>query len=88
MNTENDNCDGTGPHTQGEVRSLPTGGMTRAILCRACFLREMNWRRERYQAGEYRWPTHFWDELEVYPKPDVAQEAARMRRRHAKTIGL
>ena len=44
---ENNYCDGSGPHTPGEVRVLPTGGDSNAILCRSCYFREMKYRRDR-----------------------------------------
>ncbi len=39
------NCDGTGPHSTGTRRLLPTGADGKALLCRACFEREMQFRR-------------------------------------------
>jgi len=86
MNT-NDNCDGAGPHTEGEVRLLPIGhgpGGPATItpykhFCRTCFQREKTWRFAQNKSGR-NFPVIIWDEMEVYPKPDVAQEQARMRR--------
>ena len=88
MTTENDNCDGAGPHTEGEVRYLPANARAGHILCRACFGHEIVWRRLRNREVANPFDLPSWAELEVYPKPDVAQEQARMRRRNAKTIGL
>ena len=96
MNT-NDNCDGAGPHTQGEARSLPIGHGN-VILCQKCWTREMKWRKRMNAEFMREHPGHFaslmfrvysWMPFEEdEPQPDVAQEAARMRRRNAKTIGL
>lgn len=48
MRTQNPNCDGGNCISAvGEVRVLPTGGDSNAILCRACFDHEMRFRRER-----------------------------------------
>jgi len=62
------NCDGSGPHTAGEVRVLPTGGDSNAILCRSCFDREIAYRRERNRELSkdcaFKLPT--WDSLKVY----------------------
>jgi hypothetical protein len=44
---ENNDCNGSGPHTPGEVRVLPTGGGGNDILCRSCWARELQYRRER-----------------------------------------
>lgn len=44
---ENWNCNGAGPHASGEVRILPTGGDSNAILCRLCFSREISYRATR-----------------------------------------
>lgn len=65
------NCDGSGPHSTGkfgEVRVLPTGGDSNAILCRACFCREMDYRRERNQelAPDCQFKLPRWDDLKVY----------------------
>lgn len=53
----NPNCDGAGPCSFGQVRTLPTsadplGG--NVILCRACLAFENNWRRERNKTLEPR----------------------------------
>lgn len=64
------NCDGSGPHIRGEVRVLPTGGDGNSILCRACFDREIRYRRDRNrQLGkdcQFKLPT--WEECKVYGK--------------------
>jgi hypothetical protein len=54
MNTVNNYCDGSGPHTPGDVKLLPTGGDGNAILCRACWLSEIRWRQGRNrQLGQF-----------------------------------
>lgn len=68
MTTTNYNCDGSGPHTAGQVRVLPTGGDSNAILCRACYRREIAYRIERNRtlsaAAKYALPT--WGSLKIY----------------------
>lgn len=68
---ENWNCDGSGPHAAGEVRSLPTGGDSNAILCRRCYEREMIWRRARNRelSADVRFSLPSWDSLKTYPQP-------------------
>ena len=44
---EQNNCDGSGPHTTGEVRVMPTGGDGNLILCRQCWENELHYRRDR-----------------------------------------
>lgn len=63
---DNNNCDGSGPHTSGEVRVMPLAGGGNLIVCLACYLRELHWRRGRNEkvASPYDLPT--WKELEVY----------------------
>jgi hypothetical protein len=51
---ENTNCCGSGPHRAGEVRVMPMGGHGNLILCRSCWLSEINWRRRRNaELGEF-----------------------------------
>ncbi len=52
----------------GEVRVLPTGGDSNAILCRACFQHEIRWRRgENLRRGaDNQFPLPTWEELKVY----------------------
>jgi hypothetical protein len=65
---QNNNCDGNGPHVSGEVRMLPTGGGGNAILCRACFRREMAYRFDRNLtlglSEKFAIPD--WSSLEIY----------------------
>lgn len=62
------NCDGSGPHVEGTVKLLPTGGGGNAILCRACWIREVQWRAERNRTlgdfAKFDLPT--WDSGKVY----------------------
>lgn len=65
----NDYCDGAHCVSKiGEVRVLPTGVDSNAILCRACYTHEMKFRRERnYVLGkdaQFQLPT--WESLKVY----------------------
>jgi hypothetical protein len=64
----NPNCDGGGPHAPGEVRLLSTGGDSNAILCHACYLRELQWRRIRNLelAEHMKFKLPAWSELEPY----------------------
>ena len=62
----NVNCDGSGPHAAGTMRLMPTGGGGNLILCRACWQRELEYRRERncVVASPFTLPT--WEEGEIY----------------------
>lgn len=66
---ENCNCDGSGPHSGPEVRRLPTGGDSAAILCLACYKREIAWRKSRNTDLEAsaRFDLPAWQSLEVCP---------------------
>lgn len=65
---QNPNCDGAGPCKEGEVRVLPAGGDANLILCRACYTRELWWRRDRNQAlaESARFARPAWETLRVY----------------------
>ena len=76
MKKHNDNCDGdhcTAGTEKGEVRRLPIGGNSAAILCRACYEHEMAWRRERNQemAKDCAFDLPAWEALKVYPEPEA-----------------
>jgi hypothetical protein len=67
------NCDGSGPHADGEVRIYPLGAGGNLILCCNCFRRENQYRlirRQDYWADDPRaeenWPTVDWNTAEVY----------------------
>lgn len=65
----NPNCDGSGPHIlNGQVRVLPTGGDSNAILCKLCYRREIAFRRDRNKElgkdAQFKLPA--WEELKVY----------------------
>lgn len=67
----NPNCDGSGPCIlNGEVRVLPTGGDSNAILCKLCYRREIEYRKSRNRelgtAFQFQLPA--WDTLKVYGK--------------------
>ena len=65
----NPECSGSGPCILGgEVRVLPTGGDSNAILCRLCFNREIAWRKERNRelAKDCAFKLPTWDSLKVY----------------------
>lgn len=68
---QNPNCDGSGPCHPGQVRVLPTGSQPHhgnMIICRACFNREIAFRKERNRElskdCQFRLPT--WETLKVY----------------------
>ncbi len=66
-------CDGSGPCTDGEVRVLPTGSSPHhgnMILCAWCFMREMQWRRERNRdlGKDCQFKLPAWQSLAVYGK--------------------
>lgn len=65
----NPNCGGRGPCIlNGEVRVLPTGGDSNAILCKLCYRREIEYRKSRNlelgTAFQFELPA--WDTLKVY----------------------
>jgi hypothetical protein len=53
---------------KGEVRLLPTGEGSNAILCHACYRHEISYRRERNRSlGEFaKFSLPPWESLEVY----------------------
>ena len=69
MTIKSKNCDGDKcTCTHGEVRRLPTGGGSNAILCRTCYRHEMSWRMERNKQlspeNHYDFPR--WEDLVSY----------------------
>ena len=44
---EQNNCDGSGPHSLGDVRVMPMGGGGNLILCLRCWMKENTYRIER-----------------------------------------
>ncbi len=65
----NNNCDGSGPHSiNPEVRVLPTGGDSNAILCFTCFLRELQFRKQRNKelSKESQFKLPSWESLKKY----------------------
>jgi hypothetical protein len=68
-------CQGAGPHGGDEVRVLPAGGDSNAILCRSCFGREMMFRLDRNRENFAKATTRHsvppfdiptWESLKVY----------------------
>lgn len=63
-NCDNDKC----TSSTGEVRVLPTGGDSNAILCRTCYDHEIRFRRERNRqlapSNAFQLPA--WSTLKVY----------------------
>jgi hypothetical protein len=66
--TEQNNCDGSGPHSAGEVRVMPLGGGGNLILCLHCYVKENNYRRERNEElGEFaKFQIVEWQNAKVY----------------------
>lgn len=62
------NCDGSGPHTNGEVRLLPTGGDGNLILCRSCWHRELEFRKQRNRMlGDFaQFTLPVWEDGKIY----------------------
>ena len=68
MVATNNDCCGNGPHTSGTVRVMPAGGDSNLILCRACWQRELTYRRERNrELGEdFQFSLPAWETAKVY----------------------
>jgi hypothetical protein len=69
MNIQNSMCDGDHcTSANGEVRVLPSGGDSNLILCRQCYLYEIQFRLERNRklSRECRFKLPAWDDLKVY----------------------
>ena len=69
MKRSQTDCNGSGPHSNtDEVRVLPTGGSSNAILCRTCFEREMHFRRVRNKelGNAFKFDLPEWTSLRVY----------------------
>lgn len=62
--TTNWNCDGSGPHTEGEVRVYPLGAGGNLILCHHCWANENRFRYGKHDAEN--WPQINWYQAEVY----------------------
>lgn len=64
LNCDNELC----RDPNGEIRVLPTGGSSNALLCYTCFLHEMQWRHERNKelAEDCKLDTPTWRSLAVY----------------------
>ncbi len=76
----NNNCDGSGPHSiNPEVRVLPTGGDSNAILCFTCFLRELQFRKQRNKelSKESQFKLPSWESLKKYDEARKAVGAER-----------
>lgn len=73
----NNNCDGDKCRaTSGEVRVLPTGGDSNAILCRSCFNYEIAFRLERNRqlSADCAFKLPAWESLRVYStEPEKAE---------------
>ena len=66
---QNPDCQGAHcQFEQGEVRMLPAGGDSNMILCRACFLHEIQFRKERNwlleDYAQFKLP--LWEDLKIY----------------------
>lgn len=63
----NPNCDGSGPHTPGEIRLYPLGGGGNLILCANCWNKEnrYRWRRAVETGAPENWPQEDWQAAKV-----------------------
>lgn len=66
---QNNNCDGSHCLSDhGELRVLPTGGQSNAILCKNCYYNEIEWRsmrnKELEKSCQFRLPP--WESLKTY----------------------
>ena len=79
--TANPNCDGSGPCMEGEVRVLPTGGDSNAILCPRCYRREMAYRRQRNEdlPPDCQFDLPMWHTLKVYDTGESENEGPEDR---------
>ncbi|MGD2144669.1 MAG: hypothetical protein PVF54_09360 [Anaerolineae bacterium] len=59
-------CDGSGPHTGHVVRLLPVPGVGNLILCKACFAKEMEYRRHWQIQGRIK----VFEDCEFYARED------------------
>lgn len=60
-------CDGSHcVNDSGEVRVVPYCDNGNLILCRNCFIHEMNWRREQIFLGR-KFDIPIWSSLALYP---------------------
>ena len=71
MINDNPHCDGSGPHSGMEIRVLPISACPdhgNLLLCHACFLLELAYRRERNEEldpdCQYSLPR--WEECKIY----------------------
>lgn len=69
MNIHNVNCCGSKClEENGEVRILPLGGRSNLILCHACYVNEMEWRKlvNKATPETSQWPFPAWEDLKRY----------------------
>jgi hypothetical protein len=70
MKKTNPNCDNTYCLSdRGEVRVLPIGSDSNAILCKSCFMHEMRFRHDRNKELSFdcKFDIPKWESLKVYP---------------------
>lgn len=61
------NCDGSGPHTDGVIKLMPTGGGGNMTLCKSCWAREIAKRAERNAKMRFlSWDLPTWESGKVY----------------------
>lgn len=69
MHNKNWNCDGDHcTHESAEIRILPTGGSSNALLCRACFNHELQYRKQRNKelGSAFKFDIPDWYDLKLY----------------------
>lgn len=61
---ENDKC----VNSKSEIRVLPTGGDSNALLCRACFNHEIIYRKHRNKdlGTAFKFKIPDWNDLKIY----------------------
>lgn len=69
--SDNPNCDGgfgANHSVNPQVRVLPTGGDSNLIVCRLCYQKEINFRRERNLtlSDDAKFDLPSWESLKVY----------------------
>ena len=72
---KNPNCDNDYCHwSDGQIRVLPLGGAGNALLCRACYQHEIEWRkgRNRELGKAFQFDIPDWESLKVYKHAETA----------------
>lgn len=68
---KNPNCDNFYcQRPNGEIRVLPTGDDSNALLCKSCYYHEIAYRKDRNidLADNYKFELPEWNDLKIYDK--------------------